>query len=119
MPTSTPAREEKLSLATKFFFGAGDIYGGGAFVVIGFFTRSSNRSGRPEPGPGRLVFTIGKAWDAVSDPLMGYLSDRTRSRFGRRRVYFLAGILPLSSPSLLLWTVPPFVSQWAPFLLCF
>jgi len=43
-----------------------------------------------------LALLIGKAFDAVSDPVMGYVSDRTRSRWGRRRPWFLAGSLPLA-----------------------
>ncbi len=34
---------------------------------------------------------IGKIWDAVTDPVTGYLSDRTRTRFGRRRPYMFVG----------------------------
>ncbi len=34
------------------------------------------------------VFLIGRVWDAITDPLMGHLSDRTHSRWGRRRPYF-------------------------------
>jgi oligogalacturonide transporter len=50
-----------------------------------------------------LIPGLGKVWDAVSDPLMGYLSDRTRSRFGRRRVWFLIGILPVFLSVSLIW----------------
>jgi GPH family glycoside/pentoside/hexuronide:cation symporter len=38
---------------------------------------------------------IGKIWDAVNDPLFGWISDRTTSRFGKRRVYMIFGALPL------------------------
>jgi Na+/melibiose symporter-like transporter len=38
-----------------------------------------------------LVFLVGRLWDAVTDPLIGTLSDRTRSRFGRRRPWIAAG----------------------------
>ena len=38
-----------------------------------------------------LVFLIGRLWDALSDPLIGVLSDRTRTRFGRRRPWIAAG----------------------------
>jgi GPH family glycoside/pentoside/hexuronide:cation symporter len=41
-----------------------------------------------------LALLIGKAFDAISDPVMGYISDRTRSRWGRRRPWFLAGSIP-------------------------
>jgi oligogalacturonide transporter len=50
-----------------------------------------------------LIPGLGKIWDAVSDPLMGYLSDRTSSRFGRRRVWFLAGIVPIFLSVSLIW----------------
>lgn len=42
-----------------------------------------------------LIIFIGKLWDAVTDPLVGRISDKTRSRFGRRRIFFLIGIIPV------------------------
>lgn len=38
-----------------------------------------------------LIFLFGRLWDAVTDPLVGALSDRTRSRFGRRKPWIAAG----------------------------
>jgi MFS family permease len=43
--------------------------------------------------------TLALLWDAVSDVAMGRISDRTRSRYGRRRPYLLAGAIPSASPS--------------------
>lgn len=54
-----------------------------------------------------LVFGLSKAWDAVSDPLAGHLSDRTRSRLGRRRPWLLVSALPFGAAFLALWSVPP------------
>lgn len=53
-----------------------------------------------------IALTLGRVWDAVSDPLMGAISDRTRSRWGRRRPYIMFGALPLAASYVALW-VPP------------
>jgi sugar (glycoside-pentoside-hexuronide) transporter len=47
-----------------------------------------------------------RLWDAVFDPVAGFLSDRTNTRFGRRRPWFLASIIPLAVPFVLLWMPP-------------
>jgi len=95
---------EKLSLSTKIGFGLGDIYGGGSLMIIGFyylyFLTDILLIDAKYAG---IVFLISKAWDAVSDPIMGYLSDRTRTRFGRRRPYFLAGIVLIFLSFFMMW----------------
>ncbi|MAI68907.1 MAG: hypothetical protein CBD03_04930 [Rhizobiales bacterium TMED143] len=42
-----------------------------------------------------FIFGVSRFWDAVSDPLVGYLSDKTRSRWGRRRPWIFASVLPV------------------------
>lgn len=49
---------------------------------------------------------VGRIWDAVSDPLAGYLSDRTRTRWGRRRPWMFAGIPLLAASSIMIWSPP-------------
>jgi Na+/melibiose symporter-like transporter len=56
-----------------------------------------------------LALAIGVAFDAVTDPLVGYLSDNTKSRWGRRHPYLYASALPLALSYFLLWHPPPFV----------
>jgi sugar (glycoside-pentoside-hexuronide) transporter len=60
-----------------------------------------------------LVPLIGRAFDAVSDPLMGRLSDATRLRAGRRRPYFLMGALPFGLLYALLWADRSGAGEWA------
>lgn len=55
-----------------------------------------------------------KIVDVITDPFMGVISDRTRSRFGRRRPYILAGALAIGPLFALLFSVPEFESDlWA------
>ncbi len=91
----------KLSLGVKMGFGAGDLGGNLFFTAMGFWSLFylTDVVGIPAAAAGFAIL-IGKVWDAVTDPLMGFVSDRTRTRFGRRRPYFLFGSIPLF---LLMW----------------
>ena len=57
------------------------------------------------------VFAIARLWDTVTDPLMGYLSDRTRSRFGKRKPYILIGAVMSAFSFWLIWMFPEGKSQ--------
>lgn len=65
-----------------------------------------------------LLVSIGIIWDAVSDPIMGYLSDMTRSkRFGRRHLYLIIGGLGTTVTNLALWFIPKEYSELVKWLL--
>lgn len=83
-------------LSTKLAYASGDIYGGGAFMVFSllFMNYLVLVEGISVVAATVIIF-IGRVWDAFFDPIMGRISDRTRSRFGRRRVFFLIGLLPV------------------------
>lgn len=53
-----------------------------------------------------IALSITTLWDAVTDPVMGHISDNTRSRFGRRIPYIFWGGLALAVSFLLLWVIP-------------
>ena len=83
-------------LKAKLCYACGDIYGGGAFLIFNllFMNFLVLVEGLPIVATTIIIF-IGRLWDAITDPIFGRISDKTRSRFGRRRVFFLAGIIPV------------------------
>lgn len=54
-----------------------------------------------------LILAGSRMWDAVSDPMVGYLSDNTHSRFGRRRIWLLGSAVPMALGMIMIWS-PPF-----------
>ncbi len=62
------------------------------------------------PGVLGLLIGFSRLWDAVSDPVAGYYSDRTQSRMGRRRPWMLAGSFGLAISIVLLWAPPASLS---------
>eukprot|EP00300_Choanocystis_sp_HF-7_P009417 c16424_g1_i2.p1 GENE.c16424_g1_i2~~c16424_g1_i2.p1 ORF type:complete len:515 (+),score=-16.18 c16424_g1_i2:63-1607(+) len=50
-----------------------------------------------------VIYLISRCWDAITDPLMGYLTDTTKSKFGRRKPWILLFLLPFSFSYILLW----------------
>ena len=62
-----------------------------------------------------LALAVGRIWDAFSDPLMGQISDRTSSQFGRRRPFVMFGSLFWGLVYVLLWMASPAWSTWTKF----
>ncbi len=92
------------SMWAKAAYGFADIYGGGAFVIIGtFFTVFLTKSLGMSPALAGTIPLIGKVWDAVTDPLMGNIVDRTKSRFGSKRLYILIGSIISAVTFVLMW----------------
>lgn len=53
-----------------------------------------------------IILALGRAWDAINDPLVGWLSDRSKSRFGRRRPFIFVGAILTGLTFPLLWLAP-------------
>ncbi len=108
----------KLSIKTKLLYGVGDV--GNAIVnsAIQFYLLLFYTDGALIiPALVGSALLIGKIWDAINDPLFGWISDRTSSnRFGKRRVFMIFGAIPLGMSVALLWYVPPGWSNVAVFI---
>jgi len=107
------AHNEKLSFWTKVAYAIGDLpnsVGPGTIVpfwYLFFLTDVAHLN----PALAGVTILIGGIWDAINDPLVGLLSDRTRTRWGRRRPYLLFGALPYGVTFALMWIVPPIQNQ--------
>jgi GPH family glycoside/pentoside/hexuronide:cation symporter len=105
--TLAATRREGLPLVSLVGYGAGNF----AFALLGlvvavnlqfFYTDYVGLSA----GLVSWSLLIARMFDAVTDPLMGYLSDRTHTRIGRRRPYILGAALPLGVAFYFLFTTP-------------
>lgn len=110
MSTATPT---PLSRRVKFVYGLGD-WGTAASTTARsafwfFFLTSVVGLDAAIAG---VIFLVGRLWDGINDPLVGMLSDRLRTRWGRRRPLLLFGAIPFGVSFFLMFLVPPFQSIW-------
>jgi len=105
-------KNHKLKWTTKLIYGVGDVGNAVANSAIQFFLMIFyTDAALVAPALAGSALLVGKIWDAVNDPLFGWVSDRTTSRFGKRRVYMIFGALPLAVAIALLWFVPAGLSD--------
>ena len=96
--------ENPLSRRKKLMYGAGDIGFSLTSTILGvYFLFFMIEVVGLRPAVAAIPIGIGKIWDFINDPIFGYISDRTRTRWGRRRPYLLFGALPLAFTFTMLW----------------
>jgi glycoside/pentoside/hexuronide:cation symporter, GPH family len=100
--------DQKLTTSAKFRYGLADlgfalITSAMQFFLLFYYTDVAGIN----PALAGLALMVGKlTWDAINDPLFGYWSDRTRSRFGRRRIYMIIGAVPLGFAAWIMFSLP-------------
>ncbi len=102
------AQTRRLGLGTKLAYGTGDLGPAMVSMIKGFFLLNFliNVAGL-SPARAGSVLLLSKIWDAVNDPIVGTLTDRTRTRWGRRRPWLLFGAIPFAIAYVLHFIVPP------------
>ena len=105
-------KTREVSIKEKIIFASADFFGGGGqtLVAVLYMMFLTNIIGINAAWAGTVIM-ISKMWDAVSDPIMGVISDNTRSKFGRRKPYIFMGGIMLIISMALLWYPVTFSTQ--------
>ena len=103
------APEDRIPVKEKICYGIGGLMdGGGVALMACILVKYMETMGIPLK-IASTIFMIAKLWDAVTDPVMGFISDNTRSKWGRRKPYmFWGGVSIIISIFLLFMPV----TQW-------
>jgi GPH family glycoside/pentoside/hexuronide:cation symporter len=102
--------EKKLSVGIKLGYGVADFGGclffaATAFVLLNYLTDTVGLSA----ALAGIALMVGRIWDAFYDPIIGYISDKTKAKMGRRRPFMLGGSIPLFIAMIIMFTNPSLV----------
>jgi glycoside/pentoside/hexuronide:cation symporter, GPH family len=104
--------QDQLSRRTKLIYGFGDTgFSLTTTIIAAYFAFFLTDAVGIAAGTAAIAIFIGRTWDYVNDPIIGHISDRTRTRWGRRRPFLLFGALPFALAFCLMWYRPPIESQ--------
>ncbi len=100
-------KEEKLPFSTKLSFGLGGSASNFIWMMVGLYLLYfyTDIFGIPAAVAGTL-FLVARVFDAINDPLMGYIADQTRTKWGKFRPYILFGSIPLAIVFILAFSTP-------------
>ncbi|MFN2394823.1 MAG: MFS transporter [Bacteroidales bacterium] len=111
MTSYTTPLKDRVPLGQKAAFGAGHLVNNllpGALGVFMFFLLTAFGM---DPFLAGLLGGLPRFFDAISDPIMGYITDNTKSRFGRRKPYIFIGAILSGTLFAVLWQLNPENSQ--------
>lgn len=115
-PTTTYA-EDRIRFSQLAAYGAGGIIPIALFNIAGILV---GLMGNISLGLSAfwlgVILIIPRLWDAVSDPIIGHLSDNTRTRWGRRRPFLLIGGVLVAIFFVVMWWIPKgeLIREWFP-----
>jgi len=117
MSEAVPARHSinhRVPPAMVFAYGAPGIGAGYMYLMLSLYVmKFSTDVLLIAPAVMGVIFSVSRIWDAISDPLVGYLSDRTRSRFGRRRTWIMGSMIPIFAAFIMVFAPPASLSGGA------
>lgn len=105
----TKAAQEKEGSTAFAWFHATSVSGSAmaiAAVIASYFSVHMTDDLHMAPAAASLIMFIATLWDAINDPMMGVIADRTHTRFGRYRPYFLFAPVLLTLFAVLIWINP-------------
>ena len=105
--STTDRNASRLRWSVISAYGAPGVGAGYMYLLIGLYImKFSTDVLLIAPAVMGTIFGISRVWDAVSDPLVGYMSDRTRHSLGRRRLWLLLSIVPISGTFIMVFSPP-------------
>ncbi|NLG83609.1 MAG: MFS transporter [Firmicutes bacterium] len=103
----------RLGIGAKLAYGATDFgFSMAGTIIMLFLLVFAVEVVGIRPGLAGAVIAVGKIWDAIIDPLIGHFSDRTRTRWGRRRPFFLWFAVPYGLSFAAIWSLPSLENQY-------
>lgn len=89
--------ENRLSKKTKLFYGVAGIGDSALYSMMGMFALFFMTTvAGVDPAAAGTIVAVGAVWDVVSSSVVGYISDRTKTRMGRRKPFMLIAAVPLA-----------------------
>ncbi|HRY99649.1 MAG TPA: MFS transporter [Bacteroidales bacterium] len=107
MAKYSTAAKDRVPVIQKAAFGAGHLVNNllpGSLGVFSFFLLTAFGM---DPFLAGLLGGLPRIWDAITDPIMGYISDNTQSRWGRRKPYIFVGAIMSGVLFAVLWQLYP------------
>ncbi len=100
------APEDRISLGQRIIYGLGGLINNLLAAASGGMMIVLNLGLGMDPGLVGLLGSLPRLTDALTDPVMGFISDNTKSRWGRRRPYIFVGAIVAGVIFALLWQLP-------------